>query len=927
MRPIKLTVSAFGPYAKEVVVDFQQLGKNGLYLISGETGAGKTSIFDAITYALFGEPSGDNREPDMLRSLYADPNAETFVEFVFDYDGKIYTVRRNPAYSYSKLTKKGILKTVKKEMEAQLTSAAKVVLGRAVAAEIQQILKVDRNQFAQIAMIAQGDFLKLLNAPTKTRVVIFRKIFKTEYYNKLKEELKNEFDDLKDQTAGSLKEILNSVNNINCPADNPLADELNSQLNKNDPRLFDVAKIIEFLIQLIKEDEISETTIKETIEKIDDQLAEVNARIAKAEEFEKIKSDLAAKEKSLNLEETNLKDLQNIRDQEKMKEPEQNELTVKINNLDLLMSDYKKQDEMINELKSIIHQILNQTSSFNQIKTRLANDKEQIQKLKEEYKTLDKAGEQKSKLTADLQKQKDQKRDLTALKKEYFDLEERKNDYKEAQENYRITSDRYQIKHDEYEKMHKAYLDEQAGILAATLLENTPCPVCGSNDHPCPAVKTLKAPTKQQLDKAKKEADLADNVNKSASDNANMLKGQIEIADDTLKKKIADLFKGEEIQDLTARIAGEILKQNGTIDSLNVQIELEQKKIERRTALDQTIPKLEKELIDLQNKSESINLSIATLNANKISIEKSIHDLSEKLAYPDEQTARKILSDLKKDLQKMKNDLTKAETDLQKKREMTDGLKGQISALKDQINKIPQIDLNAEQTQKITFDKNKKNQTERKEAIITRRVHNKDLLPKITEANKTYLEAVKKYQEIKSLYETVSGSVNGKEKIELETYIQMNYFESIIQRANYRFLTMSNGQYELKRQNSEGKGNAKSGLDLNVIDHYNGSERSVKSLSGGESFKAALSLALGLSDEIQMSSGGVHLDSLFIDEGFGSLDDNSIQQALKVLMNMADTNRLIGIISHVAELKNRIGKQIVVAKTPLNGSSVTLKLE
>lgn len=184
----------------------------------------------------------------------------------------------------------------------------------------------------------------------------------------------------------------------------------------------------------------------------------------------------------------------------------------------------------------------------------------------------------------------------------------------------------------------------------------------------------------------------------------------------------------------------------------------------------------------------------------------------------------------------------------------------------------------------------------------------------VRDGQEAMCRAEQEYIWVKALSDTANGTLNGKRKVELETYIQMTYFDRILRRANLRFLTMSSGQYELKRREDGENKKEKAGLELNVIDHYNGSERSVRTLSGGESFQASLSLALGLSDEIQSHAGGIQLDAMFVDEGFGSLDEDSLNQAMKALEGLTRGNRMVGIISHVPELKERIGKKIVVTK-------------
>ncbi len=927
MRPIKLTISAFGPYAGKVVVDFEQLGKNGLYLISGETGAGKTSIFDAVSFALYGVASGTNRDKSMLRSSYADPTAITYVELVFEYDGKIYTISRNPKYTYTKEYKTGA-KSQNKEAAAELSSLHTVVTGITnVDEEIRKILKVDRNEFAQIVMIAQGDFLNLLNASTDDRMKIFRKIFKTEYFEILTERIKTDAKELKGNIDILLQIIKENLDNITCPAESTLAPELQEQRNLTDIRLLDVLKLIALLEQLVKADKDAEEQLKEKIEHIEEKLTAVNADIAKAEHFEKIKLDLAATERTLSAEKATLASLQTIYDQKKANEPVQTGLIAQISSLEILMPDYKTRDDKKAELALTSKEITSKQAELKKAEKSLSDDSKLIETLKTERVTLDDAGVLKSQLTVDRQKQEKQVKELTELKQEYHDLETQKQKLSQKQKDYQAANEAYQDKLALYESLHKSYLDEQAGILASTLAEGVPCPVCGSVSHPKPACVTAKAPTKQQLKRAEEEKQAAEKARDEASQAANTLKGQVGKAEADLQKKIAVLLNGQSVQDLSAHLDTMISDRATAIRKLGTQIQHEDDRIKRKSELDQNIPVKEKNLLDLQKKTSTLQQSIASLQAQQAALEKGIQEHSAKLVHPNEAAAQKELDNLKAQKEKMQNDLVKAQKDWQAKQKTVVGLEGQIAGLNKQISDASPIDLEKLQNEKSNLTANKKLLTEQKEAVITRRAHNNDILPKIRKANHDYSEATERYIWMDSLNRTMNGGLNKKDKIEFEAYIQMSYFDKIIQRANIRLLDMTDNQYEFKRRSTEGSGNSKSGLDLDVIDHYNGTERSVRSLSGGESFKAALSLAFGLSDEIQASAGGVRLDSLFIDEGFGSLDENSLQQALKVLMTMADAQRLVGIISHVTELKNRIGKQIVVTKTPTNGSCVTLKLD
>lgn len=1309
MKPKKLVISAFGPYADRMELDFERLGGGGLYLITGDTGAGKTTIFDAITFALYGEASGEVRKGEMFRSKYAKPEVRTFVELTFTYQGKDYTVKRNPEYLRPKDRGQGM--TMEKA-NAELIfpdERQPVTKISEVTKAVTELLGLDQRQFRQIAMIAQGDFQKLLLAGTADRSEIFRKMFHTEIYQELQNRLREEAKARWKTYDEKKRSISQYLDNVVCPEDARWKKEFdrlkkenfNGQVMRGMELLAQCIEWDEEQLRMLKEEQRalygeiekknqllgkikerqtrqaekeqkenerklllpeveekkkkSEQAEKEAgiCEKLEEQIREEKACLellrkmkqeqeamtqlqkelqetaeAKGklqEEQENAKKELeqqkARKEKlsgtEVELARTEQKEtyaaeqvqqlsayceeIGKTADEEAAKKEEENALCEKIKETEQAAGKAAEEAEKLAGQDKVCEKLQEEKENVRRKIFTLAEAKKQLEKTTDE--ALQLAGQLKQlqreeeKLQADRTATAEQmaKRSSAALQQEKFrqeretlenllkswewackELEEKQSAYRDGiqkRDNLRKT----------YQAMESLFLDAQAGILAEKLTEGEPCPVCGAIHHPQPAKRAEHTPDKATLDQKKEElreqeetaagqSEAAGNCSRRVKELREQLtacllkkmphereekqgngltetdkessfqeenetqrflpmsdslfcqeavKKAEQLQEEESKQKVrqteyAELEKTqtrqqENLETLKKAIAGaqaDLGRAEGTQKALEEQLNKEIAEAEKEPGVEEVtasaerkgstekkgaaedrdyaetddrnflVGQIEKVLSFWENRQKQCGEEFAAAQAKMkrraecIALQKEALS-SQKKDHEQLQRVRSCLEVLQSDrkrwnekeeklletLEQQRKEIKSADqfeniaeisftekqfleilTDTEKqlwvrsmqeqrywkeKQETLEKQKRNLLAQKEELQRI-QLEIQAE-TQKIEqrektirekelleakrkaeqkalqeriqeketklagkeekellehikgwetqkeqrkaaqktakeeLDAVQKNLTEVQAALAAIQTleaadEEADLqgqqLPSETElqenlemlsgrkqeldqryneqyhaanTNQNVYQAVQtqqsqmqeveeEYKWVNALADTATGNVTGKRKIDLETYAQMAYFDRILRKANVRFLTMSQGQYELKRQEDGGNIKSKAGLELNVIDHYNGTERSVRTLSGGESFQASLSLALGLSDEIQSYAGGIQLDSMFVDEGFGSLDAESLNQAVKALEGLAEGNCLVGIISHVPELKDRIERKIVVTK-------------
>lgn len=899
MRPLQLTMSAFGPYAGEVSLNLEALGCSGLYLITGDTGAGKTTIFDAITYALYGEASGSVREADMFRSQYADAETPTYVEMRFLYRGQEYTVRRNPEYERPKLRGTGVTKT---PADASLICPEGRIITKTkeVTNAITELLGVDRNQFTQIAMIAQGDFLKLLLAKTEERSKIFREIFDTGMYLKLQERLKQEVSKLRSQRDELLTQRNTYLQEIPEIPEGYMDEEILSFLEEK--RLEDMAMLQE---------------LEKKIEEGDQEAAMLHQKIGKAQAGLRVQRELEQTQQWILQNEEQLQSLKENYETESRKEPERQQLLIQIASEQEKLERYAELKKLCNELEKDRRELEYQQQSLKTAQDKVQNLEERLQKAREELESYKPIPDEKLKAARELQNVQTHLKEQRLRFQQYEEYIADEKIFRSVQQKYKEAAEVYAQKSRICEQMRRQFFDAQAGVLAETLVEGKPCPVCGSLQHPMPACHVEEAPDKEAVEKAQKYAEAALQEMQKKSAEAAQMQGKVYAQKERIQAYCEIENAAEWLQQQQKSLEEALFHWDAVNQTLD-------QKLKRRDEIEAAIPRAEKTVQDGKKKTVDVQMEIAQRMAKQQSDKEKERKLRSELEYDSYEEAVRHIEQLKVKRDQLQNAYEQAQAVYQKAEKQIAAKKAAADALKEQLKNEEMLDPMPLMAQEQELQGKRRLQMKQKEEWNIRcstytRV--REALQKLAGLMK---EVDAKWQWMSSLSGTANGNLTGKEKIMLETYVQMAFFDRILSRANLRLMAMTHGQYELVRRENAEKNRGQSGLDMDVIDHYNGTKRSVKTLSGGESFKASLSLALGLSDEIQSSAGGIQLDTMFIDEGFGSLDEESLEQAMNALQSLSRGNRLVGMISHVAELKQRIDRQIVVTKDRSGGSKAEI---
>ena len=955
MKPINIKISAFGPYKGLETVDFTKLGSNGIFLITGDTGSGKTSLFDAICFALYNQPSGTNRTVDSLRSDYADDETDTFVEFEFTHKENIYVIKRNVPYKKKNRKTKTVAEATLIINDKDIITGVKEVTNKII-----EILGIDDKQFKQIAMIAQGEFLKLLFATSDERSKIFRKIFDTSIYYKISELLKEKFLKTKREYDDKNNILKNEIEHINWDKDisNLTILEIINLLNEENEKDKIIVleekekrkKLDEKIELLIKDIEIKKN-INADILNLKNKTSELNNLKSNYDEMLLIKNDIKLSEllnplnKELNLYENNLinNNKLKIEYENYLNEEEINlqKLKEKYLNLEQVKDQVKKDNIVLEKLKQNIN-IQKEIKLLNEEKEELKNCNDILLKNKKEREEIQEYILN-DKSYINLEKARDEDKVNKEKIKEYNDIIISYNDNLEYKEKLKLELENdiknYEIHNNEYVLEESKFLRNQAGILAKELSPNKPCLVCGSKNHPSKAELINDVLSKEELDNLKVNLDLLNEKRNNSINNLNLINAKLNEVD--IEKINTEKTKLEAIKFDFDKLLNDckIFDQKKlTLNDLNNSILKNEDDVKRYNNIISNLESLEKQIfnfdINLEDLEKEINNNetyIKNITTSYNDLNSSIKEIKGKydvvLSNIENETKNKekVLNEIN-NIDKPTNLYNTNEIVIIKKENDNyfnsyDILKTQIKQLEEKTKdkEISDIDNLNNELLKLRIEKNNMN-----DDLIIKYDNNVKIYDSITLKFKEIESINRKYSNYKKLSDTANGNLIGKNKIIFEHFVQASYFNEIIKNSNFRLDIMTNGQFELIRKEVATSLNDKVSLDLEIVDHYTGKIRSIKSLSGGESFKASLALALGLSDTIQNYAGGIVVETMFIDEGFGSLDSDSLEQALATLYDLTNGNRLIGIISHVSELKSRIDSKIYISKTA-NGS--TIKIE
>lgn len=929
MRPIRLEMCAFGPYADRVDIDFTVFGEGGIFLISGETGAGKTIIFDAISFALYGKVSGGTRGEDCLRSHFASPEVTSYVALDFEHCGKRYRIVRTPR---QKRPKKRGDDFIEDAPTAVLTTPDRVYDKRVDADRvIEELLGINHTQFKQIVMIAQGEFIDLVTADSNKRVEIFQRIFDTRIYKRLQDALKKRYSAVKSESEMLRRDVRSELSRAILPEDKRAEWERFGE--------YGIAEAAEFL----------RTDIDECMEIGKEMRNRDNA-------IKALTGDLKVRENNINNYNECVKTLFEARaDALKFKrlseeadialksaeaESERREkLVAEIAALERslpLYGDLTAKTEKLAELKKLREVNSEREKSLKTTRETAENEKKECTARLETLKTADKTlADAENALNAAREKTKI----LLALKDRYVTVAAKEANAKECEAKRRTAAENSIKALKAFSDGESRFLAAQAGVLAAKLREGEPCPVCGSLHHPKPAASG-DAPDENDYKRLKE-----------AYENS---RGLLTEAAGAVEKAVAE-FETERDNFLTALGEFTVCEWLGAKTALDTVVknysELLSECSERLTEARKTAEEKTSTEKARDNAEKTANAAAKDLEAlAKISGESEkdyarilgeTEALRKNLVYADEKEARGQCKKAENERDLIDKALFNAR---EKKSSAERGLSEATGRKNSALESLSQFARKLGIKKDFSDDENvaELDLTDVREDLRRVVEEERALSEQMNElggtikTNRTVLDELKRKSakltdkeseltDIAALSDTANGELNGKRKITFETYVQQVYFDMILKEANKRLRKMTNGQYSLARRSSEDSGNrGKTGLDLDVDDAWTGQRRAASTISGGQSFMVALSLALGLSDVVQRFSGGLRLDTMFIDEGFGTLDGYSLDSTMDVIAELANGDRLVGIISHVDEIKSRIANKITV-KRGKQGSSLTVE--
>ena len=1080
MRPLKLTMSAFGPYADEVTIDFEALGHEGLYLICGDTGAGKTTVFDAISFALFGEASGGDRSAKSLRSDFASAGTPTFVELEFDYRGERYRVRRNPEYLRPKQKGEGMTKA---DHDAVLTLPDGGVVAKpsAVTPAIEELLGIDRDQFGQIVMVAQGDFRRLLSSKTDERAKIFRRLFDTERYLRFQKELETQRREVETAAEEMRIRAASAVEGAR-PRGEASASQLADTLRENMACLDDVARVLE---DSCSQDELELARLDDQLGSIAQETSALERRLERGRQAVSLRASLdgalrtqvelsgrrAGLEASLAAEEARepeRRDLENraavaqsrlgeydeldrIQSDAGVEADAVRELEAQLQGLAGLLEGLEAQTAPctahLEELGSCEVELAQAQGRVRECRTRFAEAdaqarlatevEEAARETEARAATLDRirgerddaqAAWQAMKERGDsLQREEEALRDaperlseaqaalagndrvlaslheaVEGIERAASELADAHAEAQGAEASYATAKQEATDTRERYARIQTAYYDAQAGLLARELPDGMPCPVCGSVDHPSLAPMPVDAPTAEDVEAAELARSQAENnyalagqtrasAFRSVSDRSGLLENLVAthgsreaLAERVMQEEAkrreleADLERtqrrsreldetrerlrtvqgclseaAERLQGLEARVAkadaeraaaearhDELAKRLGPADEAQIRKGLADAQANLASAerTEREAAARVEERSTLAAKAQDLQSRIAQVGADRSELEASLaerrttlHGLTERaqgllarLPHPSKADAQREATDLQKRAEELVRAHTAALEALRDHDKELAVLKSQIETWTSQLETIEKTDVSADE-ERLRRCREQRSELEPLRSETYARVDaNRSAIKRLRRLEEEYGSVAALRSELDVLAKTANGRLSQMDKVSFETYVQAHYFDRVLEAANRRLRVMTNGRYELARGTEARSKTSQSGLDIDVADAYTGKSRDAGTLSGGEAFKASLALALGLSDVVQAHAGGIQLDAMFIDEGFGSLDQESLQLAVKTLTELTGGGKLVGIISHVDDLKESIDRKIVVERG-MTGS--TLRME
>lgn len=880
MKPIQLVLSAFGPYVERTVIDFSALGEEGLFLIAGDTGAGKTTIFDAISFALYGEASGgkEKRKSKSFHSDYVSDQTETYVELTFRHRGETWWIRRNLEYQRpAKKKKDGMETTTRQAADAQMRNedtGEEILRMDDVNRRVRELLGLTQDQFTQTVMIAQGDFLKILTASSDDRKKLFRDLFHTNLYVDLQSRLQEKNRACADEQKALEQVILSAEGKIDPEAEFAEREILLSycgQIQHTDA-------LLALLARLIEQEKAAQEQARAQKKEAADQ---IGALIAAVTEGERVNRDFA--------------DWESKRARLAALTAGQGEIDAQ--RAALAAARRAQQLETDEALMRRTRRDMDaQRAALSEAQATLKQAEKALPETETRMKEAESRGGEIHALLAQAKQLEDCLPVLGEVERLKAALDTQKRELQRLTE----ASSRAQAA---YTAAQNSYYLSQAGLLARELKAGQPCPVCGSTAHPCPAQITPETVTRQALEQAAKRRETAEKAQSDAATRLAANRAALDEREDRLRA--LKIGADETQQRLAARI-----------DAAHQAAADRQREID---AARSTYQALDKRKTAAQSAVDAAQKQLAAL-------EKDLRAQTE--AFEQKRAAHGFEDEASYRLAKRTNaDIERLDREIRNYDEQKRTLAAQTHELEDKLSGRQRTDLAALQNRRAAaLDRQAKAENAEK-AMVRKLTLHESAEREIRQANAAIQKKRGKWQIIQELYTCCAGIAAGnpRAKLTFETYVQQYYFRFVVAAANKRLTRLTDGMFTLRVMREAANRVSQSGLDLEVLDRSTGQARDVSTLSGGESFLASLALALGLSDAVQSQSGQIRMDAMFIDEGFGSLDENALRSSIDVLLELADGKRLIGIISHVQELEERIDKQIVVTKTP-NGSTVRMNV-
>lgn len=933
MRPTKLTMNAFGPYGGTEVLDLTTFGETGIYLITGPTGSGKTSIFDAICFALYGCLSSKTREAALFQSDHREDERETSVELEFEIRGEPYTVRRKYKRRKERATGEYVFDSTQ-EVELVMPDGSAISGPKQVNPLIKELIGLDFDQFTKIVMLSQGEFKRFLEASSADRSKIFSSIFDTSMYRRITEVLKAERDSLKHAMEEQDHQLMALLRSADVPNDDPAAARFAAELARG---ALGASDALEVLAGLIEADREREGDLRKQRTKIENEIKQVSEKVGRAKQRERAAAELEKARALREREESALPGFEEaVREQEALV-PERNRLF--------------SEKVIIEDGLSAYEDLENERTRLGKARAELADAQKRLEDARSEYGKIQQeltdnkaiidanahASVELEKVRASIERARDKQIDVhnaingCANHKTILDeLATARGESARANEAFASASERRQ-------RLENAYLNAQAGILAQGLVDGEPCPVCGSREHPDKVHLAEDAPTADQVDEARSREE---DARQRAYEIAQLAAKNEEAARNSSEKVLGEFASlGGDCEGLGASgmldlQACEHIKER--LDELSRSVKAERAGLngsERRfeaasrahDAAASARNELEAKQAGVRTAGEKASQDATRLEADVKHLEASVASKAAKLSYPSIDAARAAAADLGRKVDEMDKAHEKALSDRDECLRRIAMAKAAIDENQKQLKGSqlpPSAELEA-QVGELTAEQKKLNRDI--QDISNRLSRNTSTRDGAGKRLASLGDIESKLEVMDLLAGTALGSVKGTDRIPLETYVQAVFFDQMLEFANQRLAGMSGGRYLLVRHTGESRGNARGGLDLDVLDNDTGQARSANTLSGGESFIAALSLALGLSDVTQGYAGGIDLECMFIDEGFGSLDEDALDLALDTLAQIGAEDKLVGIISHVEELKRVIPRKIVISKSS-SGSHATVQL-